>query len=485
VSLARHTVYNLTGFLAPLAVSLVTVPLYLRYVGLERYGLLAICWTLLGFMSFLSLGMGPAVTQRLAAEPEASAAHSSQVFWNAALLSFAMACIGALAILIFGRAYFETVRLANSELRGEIQQALPWLSLAFLVSLSTGVLNGALQGRQWFGLLNVVGIATASAGAILPLAVAIAWGPNLPTLVAATLIVYLCSFAVQLDACRRAVPLVGTPRFSASIIRRLSSFGGWMTIVSLLSPVLELSDRLIIGSRLGSATVPIYVIPYNLASRTLALPVSLSSAALPRLAAVDVDESERLGAVALRFLLVCLTPICVAGNLLMGPFLHFWVGDQIAKPATQVGCLLVFGFWMHGVGHIPSTVLLGRGRPEIIAKLLLIYIVPYFALLLICIHFFGIAGAALAWALRSSANLSLFAFAKVSRADAVVIAACATLVLSSSLLSVLLDWHRGLFWLVLLPVALLAAIASWCFAPRELISWVGFWKSRVLPGARA
>jgi hypothetical protein len=216
--------------------------------------------------------------------------------------------------------------------------------------------------------------------------------------------------------------------------------------------------------------VPIYLIPYNLASRILALPVSLSSAALPQFAAADTLEEQRLGTIALRVLLVCLTPTCVIGNLLMGPFLHLWVGAEIAQPATVVGCLLVFGFWMHGVGHIPSTVLLGRGRPDIIAKLLLIYIVPYFALLLICLHFFGVVGAAMAWALRSSANLSLFAFAKVAKAEAMATGACAALVASSSLLAALLDWHTWLFWFILLPIAVVAAIASWRIAPAQLLS---------------
>ena len=63
MSVARHTAYNFVGAVVPVAVSLVTVPLYLKVIGLDRYGVLAIFWSLLSSLDFISLGMGPAVAQ--------------------------------------------------------------------------------------------------------------------------------------------------------------------------------------------------------------------------------------------------------------------------------------------------------------------------------------------------------------------------------------------------------------------------------------
>src|SRR4051812_31203755 len=60
VSVARHTTYNVVGALTPVVVSLVTVPLYLKTVGLDRYGILNLCWLLVGYFALFDFGMGKA-----------------------------------------------------------------------------------------------------------------------------------------------------------------------------------------------------------------------------------------------------------------------------------------------------------------------------------------------------------------------------------------------------------------------------------------
>jgi O-antigen/teichoic acid export membrane protein len=68
LSIRRNTAYNLLGALVPLAVSLVTIPIYLGLIGEGHCGVLAIDWVLLGYLALLDLGLSgvsaQGVTQR-------------------------------------------------------------------------------------------------------------------------------------------------------------------------------------------------------------------------------------------------------------------------------------------------------------------------------------------------------------------------------------------------------------------------------------
>ena len=104
MKLARNSLYTLTSSLIPLAISIITVPFFVMQIGAERYGALAIAWLLLGYFGAADFGIGRAITQRIAAMQDESAATRAGAVWSALVSISALALVTA--ALLFGFAYW-------------------------------------------------------------------------------------------------------------------------------------------------------------------------------------------------------------------------------------------------------------------------------------------------------------------------------------------------------------------------------------------
>jgi O-antigen/teichoic acid export membrane protein len=74
-----------------------------------------------------------------------------------------------------------------------------------------------------------------------------------------------------------------------------------------------------------------------------------------------------------------------------------------------VAIILLLGIWINGPAYIPYAYMPAQGRPDLMTKFYLAELVPFLLILWALIAWLGIVGAALAWAIRSSAD-AIFCF---------------------------------------------------------------------------
>lgn len=461
------------GAALPLFFSLIIIPVYLSIIGEARYGVMAIAWLLLGYFGAFDLGLGRATAQKIAALGNNQAQKVADTFWTALFLNGSLGLLGGIIIWPVAIYLFENVLNVSPTMKTEVSGALPWLILAVPITTVSGVLTGALQGREKFIELNVVSAVGAVLAQVSPLIVAWLHGPDLAWLLPAVILSRLVTLVVLGTRCRSHMLAGYKPKFSRLLATKLLRFGGWITVSSIIGPLMVVLDKFFIAAIIGPKEVAIYTIPYQLAERTTIVAGSLASALFPRFAIATDIERRKLSEEATRSLAAIITPIMVVGVVLVEPFLSLWISPDFATQAAIPAQILLLGFWINGFAHVPYAQLQAANRPHVTALLHMVELLPYLFILYVGLKYFGLVGTAFAFSLRTLVDAILLSwFAGTLQKSATILVVPAFLILCG-FLSALLFADQIAILLIIATILLFCALAwSWYNIPPEVRRYI-------------
>lgn len=401
MSIRRNTAYNMVGHVFSLAIMLATVPLYLKVIGAERFGVLSIIWLLLGYFGFFDFGLGRAVAHRLAQLRGSVAKERQAVLWTAILSVLLLGTVGALLLyFIAGIALSSWIRISDL-LQAELDGVRLWVSLSLVPLVLSGVLSGVLVGTRKFLRLNVVDGLGKLLLQILPLGTALLFGPSLENLAAAVFVARLLSVIGWVAVCQRILPFLGALAWNTGLVEGLWRYGGWVTISALVGPILTSVERLVLGAIVGAAAVTYYTVPHSVISPITLFAGSLGAALFPLFASVGGEENRYLEKWAASFVVATITPLLVGLTFFVHPFLSYWISVDFADKTAVVPQVLIPGFWANSIALIAHARLQGNGRPRVVAAVHVGEMLPYLLVLYLLVGEGGIVGASIAWSLRA------------------------------------------------------------------------------------
>ncbi|HYG65683.1 MAG TPA: oligosaccharide flippase family protein, partial [Thermoanaerobaculia bacterium] len=253
--LRRDTLLNLAGQLLPLAVAVAAVPATTAGLGVERFGVLALAWTVLGSFNVFDLALGRAVT-RFAAEALAQdePERLPGLLWSATGLQAALGIVAAAAFAAASPLLAGAVLQAPPPLADEIRRTFLILALSFPVTLVTGCFRSLLEAAGRFDLVNLVRAPAGAATFAIPwLGAAAGW--DLPAIIGLLVLTRALVLVVHWRLCRRALPVLVAARAwpAREPLARLARFGGWITASNVIPPLLTLVERFLLGALVSLA----------------------------------------------------------------------------------------------------------------------------------------------------------------------------------------------------------------------------------------
>ncbi len=397
---SKHAFSNLVSSLIPLVIALLTIPLYLSYIGDERFGALAIIMSFLLYFGFMDMGLGRATSKRIAQLSQASSQSRSDVLWTAIFASFLLGVVAGLLLWI-GAAYYLSTKVAMSDgVRLETLLAVKYVAFAFPLLLPTASLTGALHAKYHYKQANIILITNNTLSQVIPLIAASIGLIDISELILITLAIKVFSLFFLIYYCYSIVPLRNKPCFSKKEFLDMIGYGGWVSLIGIIAPVLATLDRLIIASVIGVKSVTYYVVPFDLVFRAMVIPGSISSALFPRLASLGNKQALQLSVDSTRLLISVMTPLIIIAIALVGKFLELWLGEEFAFRALHIPEIILVGIWLNSFVVPTYTRHLAKHNPRTIVFIYLLEIPIYLLALTVGLDQFGILGAAFAWTFR-------------------------------------------------------------------------------------
>lgn len=407
---ARSALLNLIGQTLQLLVALLATPFIVQGLGAERYGLLSLAWVVLGYFTVFDLGLGRATTKFVAAELGRRTRSLPEILWTAAILQLGLGLIGALVLAGVTPPLTEKVLEIPESVVQEAKATFYAVSLSVPVVLMSSSFSGALEAAQRFDILNLIRVPASVATHLLTIA-GIMMHLSLPWIVGLVVASRVVALAALAFFVLRTFPEVKKLSPSFSVLPILFSFGGWVTVSSVIGPVLEQLERFLIGSLVSLAAVGYYTAPYNAVTRLWMIPSSLTMSLFPAFGVLnssgDRSRVQLFFARSLKYVLLTLGPLVLVLVTFAGDILGIWLGSDFATYSSKTMQVLSLGVFVNSMAFVPFALLQGVGRADITAKFHLLELPLHIVLAWVLVSKWGITGAAVAWSVRATLDAVL------------------------------------------------------------------------------
>jgi O-antigen/teichoic acid export membrane protein len=401
-----HIGWNLAGLLLPLLAALFMVPQLIDKIGPERFGLLALAWSLIGYAGVLDLGIGRALTQFVSKlRGTGDFISIPYVLRTASRITFLTGTIGGCLIIL--AVFFGVGSLVKTQSvpQDEIRRAM--LLMAFV--LPAQAMSATYKGMNE-AYLNFKGISLLRIGlGVINFAgpfIVVFWTKDLFWLVATLVgsrLLALIFYRRLSNLCIQGIEGKKSAAHSPQIAKTLFQFGGWVALSSVLSPIMLQVDRFVIASIISTAAVTTYVVPYEVVVQSLVLVGAVTTVFFPTLSKLIHEEPDQwkvffrhwLWIVSGSMLFVC---VLLAGFLPI--FLRIWLKNNFLPESVIIGQVLCIGVFFNAVGSMYYSLFHAKGRADLTLKFHLIELPPYILALIFLLYHYGLIGAAYAWAGR-------------------------------------------------------------------------------------
>lgn len=421
---SKNLIANYFGQFWTAVMGVAFLPLYIKYLGIDSYGLIGFFSALFACLMLMDLGLTSALSREMARFT--GGLYSPQEIRN--LLRSVEIVVVFLAFLIYIIGFLFSDLLANEWINSTnltadiVSKAISVMSLVASLRFLEGIYKSCIAGLQEHIKLNIALSIIATLrwfGAVL----VIYWiSPTITAFFYWQAFVSLLSIVLLGLITYNIIPSVNVrPFFSWASLSKIFSFAAGVMGISILSLLLTQGDKLLLSRLLNLGDYGYYMLAATVSGGLFALITPVAQSYYPRMCELleredykNLTDSFHMGAQ-----LVSVTAGSVALILILfsGDILFLWSNDvTLSAQSARLLSILTFGNLLNGLLWIPYQAQLAFGWTKLTIRTNIIALLFLFPLLLYITPRFGVTGAAWVWVILNVGYITIsvhFMFRKI------------------------------------------------------------------------
>lgn len=377
------------------------IPLYIKYLGIEAYGLIGLFAVLQSWLGLLDMGMTPTLGREMARFTGGS--HSVQSIRD--LLRSIELIAAGVALLIAGGVALGAQWIANSWLKVEalptivVAQAFTIMGLVIALRFVEGVYRSAILGLQRQVLFNAVNSAMATLRGLGAVGI-LAWvSPTIEAFFIWQGVVSIATLAILGATTYVTLPRGDcSGRFSVDALRGVWRFAGGILLMSILNMMAQV-DKIILSRILTLKDYGTYMLAVNTAFTLFILIAPISQAYYPRYCEMHARGDTRALIESYHRASQLVTVFAGSTAIVLAMYsetiLKLWMGDvEVSKNVAQLVSFFAIAYLMLGMLVLPKDMMLAHGWVSLYVTLYA-FVTPVVIGLSLCIvPQYGVEGAA-------------------------------------------------------------------------------------------
>lgn len=405
MSLKRNVIANYFGNGWTAIMSLVFIPYYIKYLGMEAFGLIGFYTMLQACLIILDLGMTPTLSREMARFTGGK--HTPQSIRDL-LRSIEIIClvVGSLYLLVIWLSsdwvatnWLQAEKLSKESISGAFIIMGGVTALRFVEGIYRGAIIG-LQKQVIFNLANALMATLRGAGAFLILAYIY---PSIEAYFIWQGVVSVITVILFVSITYSALPEANRPgSFSRNELHKVWLFAGGVVVTTFLALILTQVDKIILSKILTLADFGNYSLVATISGVLILMVGPIVQAHYPRIS--ELQSQNQIEALKKSFHRAAQLSTSIAGTAACVLFffgnriITIWTGDlELGQKVFTLLRVMTLGTFLNSLMQLPHILQLAYGWSGFTAKVNIIAVFFLVPAIIIVTPVYGPIGAAWVW----------------------------------------------------------------------------------------